>query len=81
MPKHWLWRAADSNGEVLDILVQTRRNARTAKRFIARLITRWGKPRVIVTDKLRSYGAALRKLALDVDHRAHKGLNNRIVVA
>lgn len=76
--KHWLWRAVDSNGDTLDILVQTRRNARAAKRFISRLIARWGMPRVIVTDKLRSYGAALRKLALDVDHRAHKGLNNRI---
>lgn len=76
--KHWLWRAVDSNGEVLDILVQSRRNARAAKRFISKLIARWGNPRVIVTDKLRSYGAALRKLALNVDHRAHKGLNNRI---
>lgn len=76
--KHWLWRAVNSNGEVLDILVQSRRNARAAKRFISRLIVRWGKPRVIITDKLRSYGAALRKLALDADHRAHKGLNNRI---
>lgn len=76
--KHWLWRAVDSNGTVLDILVQTRRNARAAKRFIARPIARWGKPRVIITDKLRSYGAALRKPGLDADHRAHKGLNNRI---
>ncbi len=76
--KHWLWRAVDSNGQILDILVQTRRNTRAAKRFISKLIARWGKPRVIVTDKLRSYGAALRKLELDVDHRAHKGLNNRI---
>ncbi len=76
--RHWLWRAVDSNGEILDILVQSRRNTRAAKRFIARLMARWGTPRVIVTDKLRSYGAALRKLALDVDHRAHKGLNNRI---
>ncbi len=74
--KHWLWRAVDSNGDILDILVQARRNARAAKRFISTLIARWGKPRVIVTDKLRSYGAALRKLALDVDHRAHKGLNS-----
>ena len=39
--KHWLWRAVDSNGEVLDILVQTRQNARAAKRFISRLICRW----------------------------------------
>jgi putative transposase len=76
--KHWLWRAVDSNGEILDILVQTRRNARAAKRFISRLIARWRMPRVIITDKLRSYGAALRKLGLAVDHRAHKGLNNRI---
>ena len=76
--KHWLWRAVDSNGEILDILVQTRRNARAAKRFISRLIARWGMPRVIITDKLRSYSAALRKLGLAVDHRAHKGLNNRI---
>jgi len=68
----------DSNGGILDILVQSRRNARAVKRFISRLMVRWGKPRVIVTDKLRSYGAALRKLALDVNHRAHKGLNNRI---
>jgi putative transposase len=76
--KHWLWRAVDSNGQILDILVQTRRNTRAAKRFLSRLMARWGKPRVIVTDKLRSYGAALRKLEMDVDHRAHKGLNNRI---
>lgn len=75
---HWLWRAVDSNGEVLDIFLQSRRNARAAKRFISRLITHWGEPRVIVTDKLRSYGAALRKLGLNVDYRAHKGLNNRI---
>ena len=60
--KHWLWRAVDSNGEILDILVQTRRNARAAKRFISRLIARWGMPRVIITDKLRSYSAAYASL-------------------
>lgn len=76
--KHWLWSAVDSNGQVLDILVQTPRNTRAAKRFISKLVTRWGKPRVIVTDKPRSYGAALRKLEINVDYRAHKGLNNRI---
>jgi putative transposase len=68
----------DSNGEVRDILGQPRRNARAAKRFISRLIAGWGIPRVIVTDKLRSDGGALRELGLGVDHRAHKGLNNRI---
>lgn len=76
--KHWLWRALDIKGVALDILVQTRRNTRAAKRFISRLMARWGTPRVIVTDKLRSYGVALGKLEVKVDHRAHKGLNNRI---
>ncbi|MFG6585405.1 MULTISPECIES: IS6 family transposase [unclassified Sulfitobacter] len=76
--KHWLWRAVDANGDTLDILVQTRRNARAAKRFLARLIAQFGQPRVVITDKLRSYFAPIRKLAPDADHRAHKGLNNRI---
>ena len=48
--KNWLWRAVDSDGDVLDILMQSRRNTRAAKRFISRLMARWGKPRVIVTD-------------------------------
>lgn len=70
--KHWLWRAVDTNGDTLDILVQTRRNARAARRFLARLIARFGQPRVVITDKLRSYFAPLRKLTPDADHRAHK---------
>lgn len=53
--KHWLWRAIDANGDTLDILVQTRRNAKAAKRFLARLIAQFGQPRVVITDKLRSY--------------------------
>lgn len=73
-----LWRAVDSNGDVLDILVQPRRNARAAKRFLKQLVTRLGRPRVIITDKLRSYVKPIRQLAPDADHRAHKGLNNRI---
>ncbi|MFC6590167.1 IS6 family transposase [Sulfitobacter pacificus] len=76
--KQWLWRAVDANGDVLDILVQPRRNAKAAKRFLARLIARFGKPRVVVTDKLRSYIKPIRALAPEADHRAHKGLNNRI---
>lgn len=76
--KVWLWRAVDANGDVLDILVQPRRNAKAAKRFLARLIARYGKPRVVVTDKLRSYIKPIRVLAPEADHRAHKGLNNRI---
>jgi len=76
--KQWLWRAVDANGDVLDILVQPRRNAKAAKRFLARLIARYGKPRVVVTDKLRSYIKPIRTLTPEADHRAHKGLNNRI---
>ncbi|MFG6592817.1 IS6 family transposase [Sulfitobacter sp. 1A12157] len=76
--KQWLWRAVDANGDVLDILVQPRRNAKAAKRFFKRLIARFGKPRVVVTDKLRSYITPIRALAHQADHRAHKGLNNRI---
>ena len=53
--KHWLWRAVDANGDTLDILVQARRNAKAAKRFMARFIAQFGKPRVVITDKLRSY--------------------------
>jgi len=51
---HWLWRAVDANGDVPDILVQPRRNAKAAKRFLSRLIARLSDPRVVVTDKLRS---------------------------
>jgi len=76
--RQWLWRAVDANGDVLDILVQPRRNAKAAKRFLARLIARFGKPCVVVTDKLRSYIKPIRALAPEADHRAHKGLNNRI---
>jgi putative transposase len=74
----WLWRAIDANGDVLDILVQAHRNAKAARRFLVRLVARFGKPRVVVTDKLRSYCKPIRALAPGADHRAHKGLNNRI---
>lgn len=76
--KHWLWRAVDANGDVLDILVQTRRNKAAALRFFRKLFKVWGQPRVIITDKLRSYGAARVDLAPGIEHRHHKGLNNRV---
>jgi putative transposase len=63
---------------VLDILVQTRRNATAAKRFIHRLITQFGEPRVMITGKLCSYVKPIKTLAPDADHCAHKGLNNAI---
>ncbi|MEL6172853.1 MAG: IS6 family transposase [Pseudomonadota bacterium] len=74
----WLWRAVDATGDVLDILVLKDRSAKAAKRFLKRLIAGFGHPRVIVTDKLRSYIRPVRALAPDADHRSHKGLNNRI---
>ena len=75
---HYLWRAVDQNGMVLDILVTKRRNKEAAKRFFLKLLKGLKyEPRVIITDKLRSYKAALREVLPHVEHRQHKGLNNR----
>jgi putative transposase len=75
---YYLWRAVDRNGVELDILVQQRRNTEAACAFLRRVVRTVGaRPRVVVTDKLRSYRAALRKLLPSVEHRQHKGLNNR----
>ncbi|MFF9490659.1 IS6 family transposase [Streptomyces sp. NPDC014676] len=74
----YLWRAVGADGNVLDILVQSRRDKAAARRFFRRLLKETGAvPRVIVTDKLRSYGAAHREVMPSVEHRSHKGLNNR----
>jgi putative transposase len=63
---------------VLDILVQSRRDRRAAKRFFRKLLKGLCyEPRVIITDKLRSYGAAKKDIMPGVEHRQHKGLNNR----
>ncbi len=76
--RHWLWRAVDQNGFVLDVLVQRRRDTRAAQRLMKRLLkSAVTPPRVMITDKLRSYGAARAKMGLFVEHRQHKGLNNR----
>ncbi len=76
--KHWLWRAVDQNGTVLDILVQSRRDTRAAKRLLRKLMKKQTRtPRVMITDKLASYGAAKRQVMPSVEHRKHKGLNNR----
>jgi putative transposase len=76
--KHWLWRAVDQHGVVLDILVQSRRNAKAAKRLLRKLLKKQGiTPRVMITDKLASYGTAKREIMPGVEHRQHKGLNNR----
>lgn len=79
--KHWLWRAIDANGDGLEILVQTRRNAKAAKRFFQKLVSQFGTPRVVITDKLCSSIKPIKALAPEADHRAHKGLNNAIEVS
>ena len=76
--KHWLWRAVDQNGVVLDILVQSRRDKDAARRLLRKLLKKQCRPpRVMITDKLRSYGAAKREIMPSIEHRQHKGLNNR----
>ncbi len=76
--KHWLWRAVDQDGYVLDEIVQGRRDTKAARRLLVRLLKKQGlPPKRIVTDKLRSYGAARRDVMRGVEHRSHKGLNNR----
>src|SRR3954469_15830101 len=76
--QHWLWRAVDQDDTVLDILVQSRRDKRAAKRLLRKLLKKQCRPpRVLVTDKLASYGAAKREITPGIEHRQHKGLNNR----
>jgi putative transposase len=76
--KHYLWRAVDQDGFVLEALVQSRRDKKAAKRLLRKLLKKQGRaPRVMVTDKLRSYGAAKKEIMPGVEHRQHKGLNNR----
>ncbi len=75
---HYLWRAVDQDGNILDILVQSRRNKKAALRFFRKLLKGLEYvPRVIITDKLRSYGAAKKEILPGVEHRQHKGINNR----
>ncbi len=76
--KHWLWRAVDQDGMVLDILVQSRRDTRAVKCLLCKLLKKQCRlPWVMITDKLASYNAAKREVMPSVEHRQHKGLNNR----
>ncbi len=75
--RHWLWRAVDQTGMVLDVPSQKRRDKRAAKRLLRKRLKRQSRaPRVMVTDKLPSYGAAKKELMPGVEHRRHRGLNN-----
>ena len=80
--QHYLWRAVDQNGVVLDILVQSRRNTKAAKRFFRKLLKglRYA-PRVVVTDKLKSYAAAKKDLKLGGEHWQSRHLNNTCEVS
>jgi putative transposase len=76
--QHYLWRAVDQDGEVVDVYLQARRDGAAARRFFKRLIrSHKGEPRKIVTDKLRSYGVAHRELMPDVIHDSSQYANNR----
>ncbi|MDK2126923.1 IS6 family transposase [Parachitinimonas caeni] len=80
--RHYLWRAVDQEGNVLDILVQSRRNRHAAKRFLRKLLKGLCyAPRVMITDKLKRYAAAKQDILPGVEHRQHKGLNNRAEVS
>jgi putative transposase len=75
---HYLWRAVDQESNTLDILVQRRRDKEAAKKFFRKLLKGLTYvPRVIITDKLKSYSAAKRDLLPGVEHRQHRYLNNR----
>lgn len=75
--QHYLWRAVDQSGVVLDVLIQSRRNAQAAQRFFRKLLKgeRFA-PRVIVTDQLKSYGAAKKQILKSIEYRQSRYLNN-----
>jgi len=76
--QYWLWWAVDNEGEVLDFLVQRRRNAKVAKKLMVKLLKNYGfAPTRIVTDRLRSYPAAFRSIGLTADHDRGLRANNR----
>ena len=72
-----LWRAVDADGYELDILLQKRRNKKSAIRFLTRLLGSYPTPRVIVTDKLKSYITPIRQMCSNTEYRANTSLNNR----
>lgn len=76
--QHYLWRAEDQDGEVVDVFLQTMRDDTAVKRFFKRLLrSHGGEPRKIVTDKLRSYGVAHRELRSEVILETSQYANNR----
>jgi putative transposase len=76
--QHYLWRAVDDEGEVLEAIVTKRRNRKAALKVLRKLMRRYGRPREIVTDRLPSYAAALKELAADALQSSGRWLNNRV---
>jgi putative transposase len=80
--QYYLWRAVDSEGNVLDVLLQRHRDTKAANRFFRKLLKKQGfVPRVIVTNQLKSYAAAKKQVMKSVEHRQHKGLKCDSLVA
>jgi putative transposase len=74
----YLWRAVNSQGNVLDVLMQRQRDTKATKRFFCKLLKQQVcLPRVIVTDKLKSYEVAKNQMIKSEEQRRHKGLNNQ----
>lgn len=73
-----LWRAVDSEGHELDVFLQKHRDKKAAIRFLTRLLGQYQSPRVIITDKLRSYVKPIKHMTKQTEHRSHKRLNNRV---
>ncbi len=74
---HYLWRAVDHEGEVLEVFATKRRDRRAALKFLKRAMKRYGRPRAIVTDRLRSYRAAMNVIGNAADQECGRWLNNR----
>ncbi len=73
---HYLWRAVDHEGEVLEVLATKRRDRRAALRFLRKVMKQYGRPKVIVTDKLPSYRAAMKEMGIDRRQVTGQWLNN-----
>lgn len=75
--RHYLWRAVDHEGEVLESFVTKTRDKKAALKFLKKAMRRHGRPEVIVTDRLRSYGAALKEIGADHRQETGRWANNR----
>ncbi len=75
---HYLWRAVDHEGEVLEVFATKRRDRRAALKFLKRTMKRHGRPKAIVTDRLRSYRAAMREIGNEAHQETSRWLNNRV---